>query len=184
MKFEDHNLLNDIDLHIMDILGKDSSTPFVEIAKQIGVSDATVHVRVKRLTNEKIIKKFTISLNNDLLGYDHLAFAGINIKPGFADQVIEELSNLEEVLEMHEIHVRYDLFVKVRAKDLVHMRDIIENKIGISPNILKIKSMSILKTKKEEQKVVQILCGHKILIFRLNRTPMCVQSRTTSRKIS
>jgi hypothetical protein len=32
------------------------------------------------------------------------------------------------------------------------MRDIIENKIGILPNILKTKLMTVLKTKKEEQR--------------------------------
>jgi Lrp/AsnC family transcriptional regulator, regulator for asnA, asnC and gidA len=52
------------------------------------------------------------------------------------------------------MHGKYDLFVKVRAKDLNHMRDIIENKIGIRPNILKIKLMIILKTEKEEQQIV------------------------------
>jgi Lrp/AsnC family transcriptional regulator, regulator for asnA, asnC and gidA len=154
MKFKDDNLLNDIDLHIIGILAKDSSTPFVEIAKQMGLSDATVYIRIKRLIEERIIKKFTLSINNDLLGYDHLAFAGINVKPGLTDQVIDELSNLEEVLEIHEMHGKYDLFVKVRAKDLNHMRDIIENKIGIRPNILKIKLMIILKTEKEEQQIV------------------------------
>jgi Lrp/AsnC family transcriptional regulator, regulator for asnA, asnC and gidA len=53
--------LDDINLRIIDILSKDSSTTFVKIAKQIGISDATVHVRVKKLRDERIINKFTIS---------------------------------------------------------------------------------------------------------------------------
>ena len=110
-----NEVLDNVNLQIMDILGKDSTTPFVEIAKQIGISDATVHVRVKKLRDERIINKFTISLNNNILGYDHLAFAGINIRPGFADQVTEELSNLEEVLEIHEMHNTFDLFLKIKC---------------------------------------------------------------------
>ena len=49
MKLNNHDnaILDDIDLEIIDILGKDSSIPFVEIAKKIGISDATVHLRVK-----------------------------------------------------------------------------------------------------------------------------------------
>jgi Lrp/AsnC family transcriptional regulator for asnA, asnC and gidA len=152
MKLNDHNsLLDDVNLQIIAILARDCSTPFVEIAKQIGISDATVHARVKRLKDEGIIRRFTLSLNNDLLGYDHLAFAGINVRPGFADRITEELSNLEEVLEIHEMHNRFDLFLKIRAKDLNHMRDIIENKIRILPNILETELMTILKTSKEEQ---------------------------------
>src|SRR5919205_4571196 len=144
-------LIDDVNLQIIDILSKDSSTPFVEIAKRIGISDATVHLRVRRLIDEGIIRRFTLSLNNDLLGYDHLAFMGINIKPGFADQVTEELSNIEEVLEIHEMHNRLDLFLKIRAKDLNHMRDIVENKIRILPNILETELMTVLQTNKEEQ---------------------------------
>jgi Lrp/AsnC family transcriptional regulator for asnA, asnC and gidA len=142
-----------VNLQILDILAKDSSTPFVNIAKQIGISDATVHLRVRRLIDEGIIRRFTLSLNNDLLGYDHLVFAGINIRSGFADQVTEELSNLEEVLEIHEMHNRFDLFLKIRAKDLNHMRDIIENKIRRLPHILETELMTVLKTNKEEQMV-------------------------------
>ena len=48
------------------------------------------------------------------------------------------------------MHGRFDLFVKVRAKDLNRMRDIIENKIRTLPKILETELMTILKTKKEE----------------------------------
>jgi len=132
-------------------LAKDSSTPFIEVARRIGISDATVHLRVRRLLAAGIITRFTISVDNNLLGYDHIAFVGINIKPGSADQTTEGLSNLEEVLEIHEMHNSFDLFVKIRAKDLNHMRDIIENKIALIPNILETELMTVLKTKKEDQ---------------------------------
>ena len=151
MNFDSERLLDDINLKIIDVLSKDSSVPFVEIAKQIGISDATVHLRVRRLREEGIISKFTLSVDNDLLGYDHLSFIGINIRPGLADRITEELSTIEEVLEVHEMHGKYDLFVKVRAKDLNHTRDIIENKIRILPNIVDTQLMTVLKTSKEEQ---------------------------------
>src|ERR671932_624777 len=143
--------LDDINLKIIDVLSRDSSMPFVEIAKQVGISDATVHLRVRRLISEGVINKFTLSIDNDLLGYDHLGFIGINIRPGFADEITEMLSHIEEVLEVHEMYGRFDLFVKVRAKDLNHTRHIIENKIRILPNIVETQLMTILKTKKEEQ---------------------------------
>ncbi|MFL6364178.1 MAG: Lrp/AsnC family transcriptional regulator [Nitrososphaeraceae archaeon] len=152
MKLKKHDsVLDDVNLRIIDILSKDSSTPFVEIAKRIGISDATVHLRVRRLTAAGIVTKFTISVDNNLLGYDHLAFIRINLKPGFADQVTEELSNIEEVLEIHEMHNAFDLFLKIRAKNLSDIRDIIEKKIRRLPNVLETQLMTVLKTSKEEQ---------------------------------
>ena len=105
-------------------------------------------MRVRRLKDQGVINKFTLSVDNNLLGYDHLSFVGINIRPGIADQITEELSSIEEVLEVHEMHGKFDLFVKVRAKDLNHTRDIIEKKIRTLPNIVETQLMTVLKTKK------------------------------------
>ena len=113
--------------------------------------DSHINALLAWINYEGIIRRFTLSLNNDLLGYDHLAFAGTNIRSGFADRITEELLNLEEVLEIHEMHNRFDLFLKIRAKDLNHMLDIMENKIRILPNVLETELMTILKTTKEEQ---------------------------------
>ena len=143
--------LDDVNLKILDILSRDSSTPFVEIAKQIGISDATVHIRVRRLTAAGIISKFTISVNNNLLGYDHLAFMGINVEPGSAEEVTVNLTNIDEVLEIHEMHGRFDLLLKIRAKDLNQMREIVVNKIRKLPNIIETELMTVLKSRKEEQ---------------------------------
>jgi Lrp/AsnC family transcriptional regulator, regulator for asnA, asnC and gidA len=49
------------------------------------------------------------------------------------------------------MHNRFDLFLKIRATDLNHMRDIIEHKIRTLPNIVETELMTVLKTKKEEQ---------------------------------
>jgi Lrp/AsnC family transcriptional regulator for asnA, asnC and gidA len=152
LEFDTH-LLDDVNLKIVDILSKDSSTPFVEVAKQIGISDATVHIRVKRLISEGIINKFTISVDNNFLGYDHAAFIVINVEPGFTDKAIDGLCNIEEVLEIHEMHGTFDLLLKIRTKDFDQMRDVVENKIRKLPCILETELMTVLKTRKEEQMV-------------------------------
>lgn len=150
---DDISQIDEVNLKIINILKNDSSTPFVDIAKRIGVSDATVHQRIRRMIAAGIINKFTISVDNDLLGYDHMAFMGINISPGSADQIISDLLRIKEVLEMHELHGKFDLLLKIRAKDLIQMRDIVENKICKIPHILESELMTVLKTEKEEQTV-------------------------------
>ena len=150
---DDISQIDEVNLKIINILKNDSSTPFVDIAKRIDVSDATVHQRIRRMIAAGIINKFTISVDNDLLGYDHMAFMGINISPGSADQIISDLLRIKEVLEMHELHGKFDLLLKIRAKDLIQMRDIVENKICKIPHILESELMTVLKTEKEEQTV-------------------------------
>ena len=150
---DDISQIDEVNLKIINILKNDSSTPFVDIPKRIGVSDATVHQRIRRMIAAGIINKFTISVDNDLLGYDHMAFMGINISPGSADQIISDLLRIKEVLEMHELHGKFDLLLKIRAKNLIQMRDIVENKICKIPHILESELMTVLKTEKEEQTV-------------------------------
>ena len=150
---DDISQIDEVNLKIINILKNDSSTPFFDIAKRIDVSDATVHQRIRRMIAAGIINKFTISVDNDLLGYDHMAFMGINISPGSADQIISDLLRIKEILEMHELHGKFDLLLKIRAKNLIQMRDIVENKICKIPHILESELMTVLKTEKEEQTV-------------------------------
>lgn len=147
------DLLDDINLRIIDMLTQDASRPFVDIAKELGISDATVHMRVRRLVAAGIIRRFTIATDSKLLGYDHLAFMGINMKEGAADEVTAQLSQYDEILEIHEIHGRFDLLLKVRARNLEEMRDIVVNKIRRLPQITDAELMTVLKTIKEEQSV-------------------------------
>ena len=146
-------LLDEINLKIIDMLTRDSSRPFLEMAKELQISDATVHIRVRRLMAAGIIQRFTIATDSRLLGYDHLAFMGINMNEGSADEVTDQLSRFDEILEIHEIHGRFDLLLKVRARSLEEMRDIVVNKIRRLPQITDAELMAVLTTTKEEHSV-------------------------------
>jgi Lrp/AsnC family transcriptional regulator, regulator for asnA, asnC and gidA len=146
-------LLDEINLKILDILCRDASRPFVDIAKELEISDATVHIRVRRLVAAGILRRFTIATDNRLLGYDHLAFVGINIKQGSSDEAIAILSAFDEILELHEMYGQFDLLLKIRAKSLEEMREVIANRISRIPQITEAELMTVLKTIKEEQMI-------------------------------
>lgn len=123
----------------------------MEIAKKLGISDATVHLRIKNLLAAGIINKFTISIDNNLLGYTHVAFIGVNVVPGYTAEVTKYLTGLNEILELHEMLSRFDLLLKLRARSLNELRDIVVNKVRKFPRIVEIELMTTLKTSKEEQ---------------------------------
>ena len=147
------NFLDYINYRILDVLSKNSSLPFVELAKQIGISDATIHTRVKKLLTLGIIKKFTIFVDNDLLGYDHLAFINLKIERGRTEETTNNLMKIDEILEIHEIYDKFDLIIKIRTKNLDNLRDIIVNKILAINYIKETELMTVLKTRKEEQMI-------------------------------
>lgn len=97
------SLLDDINLMIINILREDSLMPFIEIAKKIGISDGSVHIRVRKLIESGIISKFTISVDNNLVGYRILSFLGIDVEPGFADEATDRLSGLATIWSRRSI---------------------------------------------------------------------------------
>ena len=147
------NFLDYINYRILDVLSKNSSLPFVELAKQIGISDATIHTRVKKLLTLGVIKKFTIFVDNDLLGYDHLAFINLKIERGRTEETTNNLMTIDEILEIHEIYDKFDLLIKIRTKNLDNLRDIIVNKILSINYIKETELMTVLRTRKEEQMI-------------------------------
>jgi Lrp/AsnC family transcriptional regulator for asnA, asnC and gidA len=147
------NFLDYINYRILDVLSKNSSLPFVELAKQIGISDATIHTRVKKLLTLGVIKKFTIFVDNDLLGYDHLAFINLKIERGRTEETTNNLMKIDEILEIHEIYDKFDLLIKIRTKNLDNLRDIIVNKILSINYVKETELMTVLRTRKEEQMI-------------------------------
>jgi Lrp/AsnC family transcriptional regulator for asnA, asnC and gidA len=71
------NGLDDLDLQILDVLIKDSRTPYLEIARQCHVSGGTIHVRMKKMEDMGIIKGTKLIIDNSKLGYDVCCFIGI-----------------------------------------------------------------------------------------------------------
>jgi Lrp/AsnC family transcriptional regulator, regulator for asnA, asnC and gidA len=147
------NLLDYVNCRILDVLSKNSSLPFVELAKQIGISDATIHTRVKKLLTLGIIKKFTIIVDNNLLGYDHLAFINLKIENGRTEETTKNLMEIDEILEIHEIYNKFDLMIKIRSKNLDDLRNIIVNRILSINYIKETELITVLRTRKEEQMI-------------------------------
>ncbi len=125
------NLLDDKDRKIIKILREDCLTPFVKIADMLGVNEGTVRHRIKRLLNKGIIKRFTISTDPEMLGLHSLAFILVNVKHDKLEYAAKQLSRMQEVLEVHEIHTYGDLLLKVRARDNKDMAEIMNSIKGI-----------------------------------------------------
>lgn len=143
--------LDEIDKKIIEMLQEDSRKTFVEIAKELGVSDPTIHARVKKLQEAGIIEKFTAVLAPAKVEKGVAAFIEINIKPKTIEPVIRNLIKLDEVLEIHETYGDYDIIAKIRAKTNEDLRDLVAKEIRTIPYIVNTKVTTVLKTRKEEQ---------------------------------
>jgi len=92
--------LDKIDIEILHILQQNSSKPFVDIADKLGVTDGTIHQRVKKLKKMEIIKKFTVKLDQEALGGGSIAFVLVTVTPGCIEPISKKISELQNVLEV------------------------------------------------------------------------------------
>jgi len=136
--------LDEIDHKIIEILRKDARTPFTEVGRELDISDATVHVRVKRMMNDDIIKRYTLVVAEEVFGKKVSGFVMLNVTPGSLEDVVEQLLDMECVNEIFEIHGPNDLILKIWGTDLDEMRDYLM-KIREIPNIASSELVTIYK---------------------------------------
>lgn len=124
------NGLDDLDLQILDILVKDSRTPYLEIARQCHVSGGTIHVRMKKMEEMGIIKGTKLILNNPKLGYDVCCFIGIYLdKAATYTNVLDSMKEIKEIVELYYITGEFSIFAKVICKSIDDLQDLLINKI-------------------------------------------------------
>lgn len=118
--------LDEIDHQILDILIDNARTPFTDIAKKLVVSAGTIHVRVKKMEEEGIIKGSTLTIDYEKMNYSFIAHIGIFLeKTSRTKEVIEELRKIANITVAYITAGKYNIFCKIRAKDTNHAKEII-----------------------------------------------------------
>ncbi len=113
--------MDKIDLGILDALKEDARTSFREIAKRLAVSPDTVGNRYERLRNEGVIIGSTVVVDPAKIGYTFIARFGINVKPAYSTQVLEQLIRFPSVIIASKLVGSYDLMAISVIKDLPHL---------------------------------------------------------------
>lgn len=119
-------VLDEIDHQILDMLIDNARTPFTDIAKKLIVSAGTIHVRVKKMEDEGIIKGSTLTLDYEKMNYAFIAHIGVFLeKTSRTKEVIEDLRKIANITVAYITAGKYNIFCKIRAKDTSHAKDII-----------------------------------------------------------
>lgn len=121
---------DNLDLNILRMLSGNARKPYLEIARECGVSGAAVHQRIQRMYANGVIQGAESLIDPEALGYETCAYVGIFVKdPGQFTSVIEELKKIPEVVECHFTTGQYDILIKLFARNNDHLLDILQNKI-------------------------------------------------------
>jgi Lrp/AsnC family leucine-responsive transcriptional regulator len=74
--------IDDVDLHILEELQKDSRLSMRELAKKVNLSPPSVTERVRRLEDARILTQYTIAINYEKLGLTVDCYVEVTMKNG------------------------------------------------------------------------------------------------------
>ena len=142
--------IDDFDLKILSELSKDASISVPRLSKKININSSVVYSRIKRLVKRGLIKKFTIVINDEALGFNVKALTGITMDSKLRDNVLAELFKIPEVREVAEVTGRFDVLVTMTARSLDEMHQIISEKVGRIEGVQKTETfIEMRKTSRE-----------------------------------
>ena len=122
--------LDATDRKILRFLIKNARTPFLEIARECGISGAAIHQRIKKLEELGVIQGSRLVVAPKSLGFDVCAFIMIRTSDITRQlDTVEQLSKIDEVVECHYITGSYNLLIKVYCVDNEHLMRTIFDKI-------------------------------------------------------
>lgn len=148
--------VDSIDQKILTSLVKNARMPFLEIARECGVSGAAIHQRVRKMEDAGIIVGSQLIVKPKALGYDICTFVGIELaQSNLYNPVIEALKQVPEVVECHFITGKFSILIKLYCRDNDHLMEILINTLQNIPGVVRTESMISLDQAFERQVYVK-----------------------------
>ena len=121
--------LDSLDYKILKMLSLDARKPYLEVSRACGVSGAAIHQRIQKLYSMGVINGSFTLINPAAVGYDTCAYVGIFLNDSSKyDEVVAHLQEMPEVVECYITTGKYDMFVKLYAKNNDHLLHLIHDK--------------------------------------------------------
>ncbi len=122
--------IDGIDKKILRALMADARTPILEIARNIGISGAAIHQRLRKLEKSELISGSKFIINPKVLGYTTMAFIGIYLDKAINNpDVVKQLKRIPEVIECHYTTGNWSVLIKILCKDNLHLMHMLNNNI-------------------------------------------------------
>jgi len=124
--------LDSLDKRILRILMKNAREPFLEVARQCGVTGAAIHQRVQKMIAEGIISGSQFVVDPRGMNYNTCAFVGIQVNLTHKtthEEVFQKIMEIPEIVECHHITGKYSLLLKIYTRNNEHLKKLLVEKV-------------------------------------------------------
>ena len=126
--------LDEMDLAIIDLLREDGRMPFRAIARDIGVTEATVRARVRRLEESDTMRVVAVT-DIEAAGYGMLLAIGVQVENRAPEAVANDLAAIPEVFSVNVVVGTQDLEILVVAEDQDALDRLIGDRLSGTPGV-------------------------------------------------
>jgi len=138
--------LDDLDRKILEILQNDGRASHVNIARQLGVGHTRVRDRILRMEEAGVIAGYRAVLNPAVLGQGVLCIVQLQTDQRMDfDKLINEILAIDEVVEVVNVTGEVDAHIRIWARDVPHLREILYDKLSLLPAHRSTNSTIVLK---------------------------------------
>ena len=117
------------DSKVLMELQRDSKRKVTAIAKETGLPISTTHLRIKKLENLGVIKRYRALIDYIKIGRPVTAFVNVIIgSEKSVKEIAKKLANLEGVEEVHATAGQFDIIAKVRLSSTEELGNLIFEK--------------------------------------------------------
>jgi DNA-binding Lrp family transcriptional regulator len=145
-------MLDDKDTAILEELVKDSRKTTKAIARELDIPRATVHDRIVKMEQKKVIRKYTAVPDYSQLGVGVSAFILVQFGPqdGLSQrETAEEISELKGIYEVHMISGEYDMLLKVRGSSMEDIGKLVIDRLREIKGVSRTLTCAVFTTIKE-----------------------------------
>lgn len=122
--------LDKLDLQIIQEMMEDAEISYADLGKKLFVSGGTIHVRIKKLEELKVVKGKKLSVDLKSLGYDVIAFIGIYLeKSSLYDSVAKDLKRIPQIVRLNYTTGNYSMFAEIVCKDIQQLRFVLHDEL-------------------------------------------------------
>jgi Lrp/AsnC family leucine-responsive transcriptional regulator len=118
--------LDETDRSLLIELQADARLSLAELGRRVGLSPPAVAERVRRLTDDGVIRGFRADVDPRALGFALSAIVRIRPAPRQIPKVAELARATPEVVECHRITGEDCFFVKAHVRDVEHLEEVID----------------------------------------------------------
>lgn len=148
--------IDEVDRKILGLLVKNARMPFLEIARECGVSGAAIHQRVRKLELNGVITGSRLLVKPQALGLNVCAFISVSLSEANKyPAVIESFKKIPEIVDCHFVTGRYTLLAKLYCFDNEHLMEVLLNTIQKIPYVQSTETQISLDNAIERQVWVQ-----------------------------